>query len=103
MSLSSPQSRRASEKEIVPVGAPVAGHQIYDANRPMLLDIIRQWGFEPVDLGHVGDDRDLLLLAVELDSILICHDRLRPDVRETPILRPGGFGVNTGRCQVKQS
>jgi molybdopterin molybdotransferase len=47
-------------EEIVPVGAPVAGHQIFDANRPMLLDMIRQWGFEPVDLGHVGDDRSQL-------------------------------------------
>ena len=31
-------------------------HQIFDANRPMLLDLIRCWGHAPVDLGHAGDD-----------------------------------------------
>ena len=30
-------------------------HQIYDANRPMLLEILRRWGHEPVDLGHAPD------------------------------------------------
>ena len=29
----------------------------YDANRPMLLQLAETWGFEAVDLGHVGDDR----------------------------------------------
>lgn len=42
--------------EIRQVGEDIAPHQIYDANRPMLLDMIRQWGMEPVDLGHVHDD-----------------------------------------------
>lgn len=42
--------------EIRQVGEDIAPHQIYDANRPMLLDLIRQWGMEPVDLGHVRDD-----------------------------------------------
>ncbi|MBT0958035.1 molybdopterin molybdenumtransferase MoeA [Alphaproteobacteria bacterium KMM 3653] len=28
----------------------------HDANRPMLLSVIRQWGYAPVDLGLVGDD-----------------------------------------------
>lgn len=31
--------------------------QIYDANRPMLLALIRQFGFEVVDLGIAPDDR----------------------------------------------
>lgn len=30
-------------------------HQIYDANRPMLLSLAQKWGYEPVDLGHVRD------------------------------------------------
>lgn len=34
---------------------PAAAHQIYDANRPMLLSLARQWGFAAVDLGHVRD------------------------------------------------
>jgi molybdopterin molybdotransferase len=36
-------------------GAPAAPHQIYDANRPMLLEILRRWGHVPVDLGHARD------------------------------------------------
>lgn len=43
--------------EILPdPAAPAALHQIYDANRPMLLDLARRWGFQPVDLGHALDD-----------------------------------------------
>jgi molybdopterin molybdotransferase len=37
-----------------------APHQIYDANRPMLLALAQSWGMEPVDLGHSPDDTDLI-------------------------------------------
>ena len=37
-------------------GAAAQPHQIFDANRPMLLDIARKWGHAPVDLGHMPDD-----------------------------------------------
>ena len=30
-------------------------HQTPDANRPMLLEILRRWDMEPVDLGHASD------------------------------------------------
>ncbi|MFQ3355440.1 MAG: molybdopterin molybdotransferase [Paracoccaceae bacterium] len=36
-------------------------HQIYDANRPMLLSVIRKWGFTAEDLGHAKDDQDTVL------------------------------------------
>ena len=39
--------------------------RIYDANRPMLLAMAERWGYLPVDLGHVGDDR--AALAERLD------------------------------------
>jgi len=43
--------------EIIPSPAtPAAPHQIWDANRPMLLSLARGWGYEAVDLGHVRDD-----------------------------------------------
>jgi len=42
--------------ELRQIGEDIAPHQIYDANRPMLLELIRRWGMEPVDLGHVRDD-----------------------------------------------
>ena len=35
--------------------APAEPHQIYDANRPMLLEVLRRWGHAPVDLGHARD------------------------------------------------
>ncbi|MGB7260943.1 MAG: molybdopterin-binding protein [Albidovulum sp.] len=39
-------------------GANAQPHQIFDANRPMLLALAKGWGFEPVDLGHARDDPD---------------------------------------------
>jgi molybdopterin molybdotransferase len=35
---------------------PAAPHQIFDANRPMLLALLAGWGFEAVDLGHAAND-----------------------------------------------
>ncbi|OYX44677.1 MAG: molybdopterin molybdenumtransferase MoeA [Rhodobacterales bacterium 32-67-9] len=37
-------------------GAAAEPHQIFDANRPMLLALAESWGFAPVDLGHAIDD-----------------------------------------------
>lgn len=61
--------------ELRQIGEDIAPHQIYDANRPMLLDLIRRWGMQPVDLGHVRDDADLVNAAMtrgaaEADVIL---------------------------------
>lgn len=46
--------------ELRQIGDPIEPHQIYDANRPMLLDLIRCWGMTPVDLGHIRDDADVV-------------------------------------------
>ena len=46
--------------ELVEAGAPAQPGQIYDANRPMLLSLIAQFGHRPVDLGRVPDDRAAL-------------------------------------------
>lgn len=35
-------------------------HQIFDANRPMLLSLLNGWGYAPVDLGHCKDDPTLI-------------------------------------------
>lgn len=62
--------------EIVPNPAdPAAAHQIWDANRPMLLALARGWGYETVDLGHVRDnaariDKRLSAGAKKADVIL---------------------------------
>lgn len=46
-------------------GQAAGAHQIYDANRPMLLGLLRAWGHETVDLGHVGDGRETLQAALD--------------------------------------
>lgn len=50
--------------ELRQIGEEIAPHQIFDANRPMLLDLIRRWGMTPVDLGHVRDDAELVNAAM---------------------------------------
>lgn len=56
--------------ELVESGAVPDPAKTYDANRPMLLALLRDWGFAAVDLGHVQDDRDALrgVLDAALDS-----------------------------------
>lgn len=50
--------------ELRPVGSSMKPDQVYDANRPMLLSLIQRWGFEPVDLGCLGDERKLIRSAL---------------------------------------
>ncbi|MAE89055.1 MAG: molybdopterin molybdenumtransferase MoeA [Pelagibaca sp.] len=45
---------------------PAAPHQIWDANRPMLLALASGWHCEAVDLGHVPDDPEQI--AARLDE-----------------------------------
>lgn len=61
--------------EIRPAGSRAALHQTFDANRPMLLDVLRRWGMAPVDLGHAADDPAAVVAALdrgatEADAIL---------------------------------
>lgn len=46
--------------ELIEPGEPAQDAQIYDANRPMLLGLIRQLGHHPVDMGRAPDDRETL-------------------------------------------
>ncbi len=50
--------------ELVVPGRPLGPGQIHDSNRPMLLALVAEAGFEPVDLGLVGDDEDAIAAAV---------------------------------------
>jgi molybdopterin molybdotransferase len=61
--------------ELRPPGEAVAGHQIHDANRPMLLGLVARWGMVPVDLGQAPDRADAVAAALdrgagEADAIL---------------------------------
>jgi molybdopterin molybdotransferase len=61
--------------EIVQPDKAAAAGQIYDANRPMLMGLIAQFGYTAVDLGHVGDNRAALRARLDaaggtVDAIL---------------------------------
>ncbi len=56
-------------------GEPVAAHQIHDANRPMLLAMLRGWGMAAVDLDQAADTAEAVAAsldrgATEADAIL---------------------------------
>ena len=55
-------------------GGCAAPHQIYDANRPMLLALLAGWGFVPVDLGHAPDDP--VEIAARLDRGALTADAI---------------------------
>ncbi|MEI4232482.1 molybdopterin-binding protein [Roseovarius sp. D22-M7] len=46
--------------ELVDPGETARAGQIYDANRPMLTELVNRMGYEAIDLGRVADDRDEL-------------------------------------------
>jgi molybdopterin molybdotransferase len=61
--------------ELVPAGSTAAPGRIFDANRPMLLKMIADFGHIPVDMGQVPDKRDALrarldAAAAQADAIL---------------------------------
>ncbi|MDE9451433.1 bifunctional molybdopterin-guanine dinucleotide biosynthesis adaptor protein MobB/molybdopterin molybdotransferase MoeA [Aliiroseovarius sp. Z3] len=51
--------------ELAAPGTTLDPARTYDANRPMLLSLVENWGYTPVDLGHVKDDRDELRQAFD--------------------------------------
>ena len=44
---------------------PATTHQIYDANRPMLLALLQDWGYEAVDLGAIKDSAEAVTTALD--------------------------------------
>lgn len=50
--------------ELVPPGEPLGPGQIHDSNRPMLLALLAEAGFDPVDLGCARDDEAALVGAI---------------------------------------
>lgn len=51
--------------ELVNPGEDARNGQIFDANRPMLLALVAQFGHDAVDLGKVSDDREVLRVTLE--------------------------------------
>ncbi|MGB0902564.1 bifunctional molybdopterin-guanine dinucleotide biosynthesis adaptor protein MobB/molybdopterin molybdotransferase MoeA [Halocynthiibacter sp.] len=54
--------------ELAKPGETIDPARTYDANRPMLLELIRSWGHQPVDLGHAPDDRDTLRATLDAST-----------------------------------
>lgn len=57
--------------ELVDGDAPLGRGQIRDSNRPTLLALVTQSGFDAVDLGTVGDDEAMITAAIE-DAVASC-------------------------------
>ena len=51
--------------ELVEPGTEAAAGQVFDANRPMLTGLVERFGYAPVDLGRVPDDRSALRQAFD--------------------------------------
>ncbi len=90
-------------------GAATAPGQIPDANRPMLLALLRRWGFETVDLGRAADTAEAVRAAldrgaVEADAILTSggasagdEDHISKALRETGSMALWRVAVKPGR------
>ncbi|MAC80319.1 MAG: molybdopterin molybdenumtransferase MoeA [Rhodobacteraceae bacterium] len=95
--------------EIVDPGTPAAPGQIYDANRPMLLAMLARFGFDPVDLGKVPDDREVLRArldraAGDVQAVLTSggasagdEDHVSALLRETGALQEWRIALKPGR------
>ena len=95
--------------ELVEAGEPAGKGQIFDANRPMLLALIRQMGFVPVDLGKAADDREALrarldAAAAETDVILTSggasagdEDHMSALLRESGAMQEWRIALKPGR------
>lgn len=51
--------------ELAEAGDTASAGQIYDANRPMLSGLVREFGYDLLDLGKVADDRGALRAALD--------------------------------------
>lgn len=51
--------------ELVDPGQPAGEGLIFDANRPMLLAMVRRFGAETIDMGRIADDRAALRAALD--------------------------------------
>ncbi|WP_424832342.1 gephyrin-like molybdotransferase Glp [Ruegeria sp.] len=95
--------------ELVDPGEAAGVGQIFDANRPMLLSLIKRMGFQPVDMGRVPDDRGALharldLAAEKADVILTSggasagdEDHVSALLREAGAMQQWRIALKPGR------
>ncbi len=95
--------------EVVEPGSSARPGQIYDANRPMLMAMLRGFGVEAVDMGRCADDREVLRAgldraAQEADAILTSggasagdEDHVSALLREAGAMQEWRIAVKPGR------
>ena len=92
--------------EIRGAGDAAAAHQTFDANRPMLLEILRRWQMQAVDLGQAADDADAVAAALDrgaagADAILTTGGASAGDEDHVSALLRRAGGLATWRIAVK--
>ena len=95
--------------ELVEPGQSAGPGQIFDANRVMLLAMIGRFGFVPVDMGRVGDDRAALRArldqAVEQADVILTsggasagdEDHVSALLREAGAMQEWRIAIKPGR------
>ena len=95
--------------EVVPSGSDPDPARTYDANRPMLMTLLKDWGMKAVDLGHVRDDREELRRRLDraegkVDAILTSggasagdEDHVSALLKETGSLSDWRIALKPGR------
>lgn len=92
--------------ELVEAGDTATGDQIYDANRPMLLAMLHQFGYIPIDLGRARDDREhirntLNEAATNVDVILTSGGASAGDEDHMSALLSENGGLMQWRMAIK--
>lgn len=95
--------------ELARVGQTVRDDQIFDANKPMLLNMLTAWGYQAVDGGHFIDDPALIrnglnAAALNADAIFVSggasagdEDYVSKLLKEEGILNTWRVAVKPGR------
>lgn len=95
--------------EIVEPGDPAPPGKIFDANRPLLIAMLRRMGFEAIDLGRVQDRREALRnrldhAAEQTDAILTSggasagdEDHVSALLKEAGAMQEWRIAVKPGR------
>ena len=92
--------------ELVEAGDTAQDGQIFDANRPMLLNLIRNFGHTPVDLGRVPDNPDMLRArldqaAGQADAILTSGGASAGDKDHVSAVLSGAGAMTLWRIAIK--
>ena len=92
--------------ELINAGDAAKDGQIFDANRPMLLAMVTQFGHQAVDLGKVPDDRDALRATLdqsagEVDVILTSGGASAGDEDHVSALLTEAGAISLWRIAIK--